>query len=262
MSSNHQRLSKSNQSIEKAMNLIEVLARSVKPMKLTEIAEATGMPASTVLRLVGTLEDIGYVCREPTSKGYYLSIKFAYLGNRAREHNSILSCVHPVLSRLSADCGECACLGVEQNGSVVYLDVVRQEDATDRVVARYIGNWAPMYCTGIGKVLLSSYDRNALQGYMDYTQMIRYTPKTIVDPAALRKELELDYSRGSAIDDEESEPSTLCIAAPITNFANHVVAALSITGPTERMTPDRLGKLIPKVLDAASQASARMGFVK
>lgn len=262
MGERRQRQSKTNHSIEKSMEIIEVLARSVAPMKLIEIAETTGMPVSTVLRFVGTLEDLGYVCREPTSKGYYLSIKFAYLGNRAREHNSVLSCVHPVLSRLSADCGECACLGVEQNGAVVYLDVVRPENATDSAVARYIGNWAPMYCTGIGKVLLSSYDRNALQGYLDYTQLVRYTPNTIIDPAELRRELDTTYSRGYAIDDEECELGSLCIAAPVINFTNHVVAALSVTGPIERMAPERLEKLVPKVLDAARQASARLGFVK
>lgn len=217
------------------------------------------MPAPSAIRFLGTLEDLGYVSRDPLTKAYHLSTKFAYLGNRAQEQNSMLSIVHPILQRLSAEIAECTCLGAEQNGAVVYLDMVRSEDTDSNHITRYIGNWAPMYCTGIGKVLLSDYDEAALQGYLNRTELTRYTPLTIVSADVLRKELTSIRDLGYAIDDEECENGKVCVAAPVRNFSNRVVAALSITGSKDRMN-QRMKRLIPKVTEAARLASQRMGY--
>ena len=260
MQTESERSTKSNQSVEKAMRLIETLAKSVSPMTLKAVASEADMPAPTAVRFLGTLEDLGYVSRDPITKAYYLSTKFAYLGNRAQDQNSMLSLVHPILSRLCADCGESACLGVEQNGAIVYLDVVRSEENPNGQTARYIGNLAPMYCTGIGKVLLSAYDEDALCGYLNHTTLSRYTAKTIVYPDELRRELGMIRARGYAVDNEECELGKVCVAAPILNFSNRTIAAVSVTGPLERMDEARLEKIIPYVIDAAERASARLGY--
>lgn len=243
------------------MRLIETLAKSMAPMTLKALSVEAGMPAPTTTRFLSTLEDLGYVSRDPMTKAYHLSTKFAYLGNRAQEQNSMLSIVHPILQRLSAENAECACLGVEQNGTVVYLDMARSEETGGIQSTRYIGNWAPMYCTGIGKALLTDYDETALQKYLNHTELTRYTPRTIVNEDALREELDAIRNRGYAIDDEECEHGKVCVAAPIYNFSNRMVAALSITGPKDRMD-QQLKRLIPKVIEAAKQASARMGYEK
>ena len=147
------KLSKLNQSVEKVLQIIEIMAHERQPMRLQDVAAGCGMPASTVLRMLNTLLVYGYVNQDPHSLRYSLSLKFAQIGSRVCEQVSLRDIVHPLLAELSRECREASCLAIEEDMEVVYTDVVDGPDSMLKIMQR-IGKRAPMHSTGIGKLLL------------------------------------------------------------------------------------------------------------
>ncbi len=147
------KLSKLNQSVEKVLQIIEIMAHERQPMRLQDVAAGCGMPASTVLRMLNTLLVYGYVNQDPHSLRYSLSLKFAQIGSRVCEQVSLRDIAHPLLAELSRECREASCLAIEEDMEVVYTDVVDGPDSMLKIMQR-IGKRAPMHSTGIGKLLL------------------------------------------------------------------------------------------------------------
>ena len=100
-----EKLSKLNQSVEKTMKLVDIMADSASAMRLQDIAEKSSIPPSTVLRMLNTLLAMGYVNQDSETLKYSLSLKFAYIGARAKAQSSILHLAHPFLRAL-ADMGK------------------------------------------------------------------------------------------------------------------------------------------------------------
>ena len=254
------KLSKLNQSVEKTMKLVEILSSSHTPMKLQDISSAAGIPNSTALRMLNTLLTLGYVNQDEDTLRYSLSLKFAYIGECATRQVNISRTAHPDLIRLARMTGECVCFAVEQNSEVVYLDVITEQANNILTVTQRIGKRAPLYCTGIGKLILTNYSQDALMNYMNNTNLIRYTEKTIVTLVELQAELAKINHLGYAVDDEECDLGARCLAAPIRNYTGHVVAGISVTAPALRLTPERIKSLAPTVLDAAFSISKALGY--
>lgn len=254
-----EKLSKPNQSVEKAMMLVEILAEAQTSMKLQEIAATADMPASTALRMLNTLLNLGYINQDRVTLQYSLSLKFAYIGESARKQTDFNRTAHSFLVDLAKETGECACFAVEQNSEVVYLDVISSENGILTVTHR-IGKRAPMYCTGVGKLLLTNYSDEELKSYVDNTQMVRYTDRTIMTLAELKDELDRIRSRGYAVDDEECDIGARCVAAPVYDYTGKIVAGISVTAPTPRLSSERIEVIAPTVMDAAADISRGFAF--
>ena len=145
--------SKSNQSVEKTFQIIETMAEARRPIRLQDISQQTKLPASTVLRMINTLVDLGYAFQEQETLRYGLTLQFARIGSLAGSGIGLRDYAHPVMEKLSTACGEACCLAIEQNEEVVYIDLVDGPDNMLRIM-QHIGKRAPMHCTGIGKLLL------------------------------------------------------------------------------------------------------------
>ena len=120
-----QKMSKTNQSVEKTMRIVEILARANSPMRLSDIARDAEMPASTTLRMVNTLVECGYAYQEENgSQGYGLTRRFFKIGQQVASHFSIRDLAHPYLVSLAQEAGESCCLAILDHDEVRYLDVV------------------------------------------------------------------------------------------------------------------------------------------
>jgi len=253
------KLAKKNQSVEKAFQIIEYMAKSKGALRLHDIAVGVGLPESTALRFLNTMLNFGYVTQNPESLKYSLTMKFCWLGGLVRAQASFTDIVRPYLEELAEKCEESACIAVEQDMSVVYIDVVDGPDNMLKTLQR-IGHIAPMHSTGVGKIMLLDYDEAKLDKLIKEKSLISLTKNTITTKEKLLEELERVRKLGYAMDNEECEIGAKCIAAPIRDYTGKIVAGVSISGPATRMTPEKIEKIKNIIVETTNKISRDLGY--
>ena len=253
------KLSKVNQSIEKTIQIVEVMARGKGPMRLQDVAKKCGMPASTVMRMLNTLQVYGYVNQDPCTQHYSLSLRFARLGCLVSEQTNMRDVARPFLAELAQRCQETVCLWCEAEMEVECTDVVDGPDGI-LMVSQRVGARAPLHATGAGKLLLLNYSNQKLNEYIAVKGLRALTPHTLVTREALVNSLETIRSRGYALEDEERELGARCVAAPVRDYSVRIVGGISVSGPTTRMSRARLEALAPLVMDMAGELSRRLAY--
>ncbi len=251
--------SQSNQSSEKLLNLVEAMSLLDEPVRLQDLAAKLGMNASTVLRFLNPLARMGYVDQNPDDSRYFLTFKICRIAGNVASRMSIRNIAYPVMRNVSHIFKESANLSVENDMSVLYIEVVNAASNTLMTMQR-IGHAAPMHCTGVGKLLMLEYGAQKIDRLIATKGLERFTDKTITDRAALLREIERTRQRDYAFDDEECETGARCVAAPIRNYTGGIVAGLSVSGPATRMTDAHMHANLPFLLDAARQISYRLGW--
>lgn len=249
----------SNQSSEKVLSIIELLADRGEPMRLMDIAMALGYNASTVLRYLASLTQAGYVEQEPDTQRYYLTFKICAIANQVSSSVSVREIAHPLMKELSAVFNESVCLAVEQQMMVVYIDVAEGPDQMLRTMQR-IGNIAPMHCTGIGKLFLTQYTDEELDHFIAIKGMPPFTDRTITGKMQLLDELKKVGQCGYAMDDEECEIGARCLAYPIRDYAGKLIAGISVTGPSSRLTDAYVKGRMAYLEKTADEISKRLGY--
>ena len=247
------------QSIEKMMRILSCFSTVSRHLSLGQIAAETGMPRPTAYRMLSALRGIGFITQDARNSSYSLGIRLFQLGSLTLANLDLLREAKPYLDRLVRLSGESAHLGVFNGFEVT---VVEREDPLDRPlrgVNVLQSESSPTYCTGVGKALL------AFQTSEDIERVIAvgleaFTTNTIISPDALRSELSEVRKRGYAVDNSEHQLWTNCVAAPIRNASGHVFASVSVTGPADRMPPERLEQLAPVVVQAADMIARQLGY--
>ena len=253
------KLSKVNQSIEKTIQIVEVMARGKGPMRLQDVAKKCGMPASTVMRMLNTLQVYGYVNQDPCTQHYSLSLRFARLGCLVSEQTNMRDVARPFLAELAQRCQETVCLWCDAEMEGECTDVVDGPDGI-LMVSQRVGARAPLHATGAGKLLLLNYSNQKLNEYIAVKGLRALTPHTLVTREALVNSLEMIRSRGYALEDEERELGARCVAAPVRDYSGRIVGGISVSGPTTRMSRARLEALAPLVMDTAAELSRRLAY--
>lgn len=249
------------QSIERAFIILERLSEHPNGMQITKLASETGLSKSTVHRLLATLIELQYVKKDTETDRYYISYRALYLTRNILSNSSLISVAKPLLENLSNDINETVHLCVEENEEVVYIDKI-ESNQTIRMYSR-IGSRAPMYCTGVGKMMLSGKDDEALREVISRIQFTKRTDHTILTPDDLVQEIRTIRKSGYALDNIENEEGIRCIAAPIYDFSGKIVASFSISGPTTRVTMERIDKeLVEKILNTSRAISSQLGYVQ
>lgn len=244
-----------NLSIMKALDIIEFLAdEGNAPQRLSDIAAALGMNGSTCSRFLSSLMARGYVRQEPDSARYSLSLKFCMIADRINANQQLCALAMPVMREISRTVNESVCLAVEQSGMVEYIGVIPAPDQMMMTLQR-IGNRAPMYCTGIGKLLLCGRSREEIVRIMEAQPMTPFTPHTITDLPTLFDELQKVKEADYALDNEECEIGARCVALPIRNAAGQIIAGLSVTGPIFRITHQKVQEILPYLSAQAKRIS-------
>ncbi|HUB17005.1 MAG TPA: IclR family transcriptional regulator [Acidobacteriaceae bacterium] len=245
------------QSLDRAVSVLDLLGESEGPLGLADVCERMALHKSTAHRALMVLERCGMIERTPENR-FRLGLKLYELGTRAVEQIDLRARVHPWFRRLSAQVGETVHLGVLQRTSVVYLDKV--EPSNRRVwLASRIGASNPVYCTAMGKAMLAFLPAETLAEILGRIRFVRLTHRTLMTPEALMRSLERVRRRGYAIDDEEVEEGVRCIGAPILNESGQPMAAVSVSGPTSRITQQSVPGIAEHLMRCCREISASLG---
>lgn len=246
------------QSVDRALSILEVLSDYEDGMGITEISTKIDLHKSTVHRLLVTLIHKGYVEQNSNTNKYRLTLKLFELGNKAIEKMDIASAAKPYLQQLMEDTNEVVHLVVREGTEIVYIDKVESENKI-RMHSR-IGTRSPMYCTSVGKAIMAHLEEEEINCIWDKSDIKRFTEYTILDLETMKKTLEKVRETGYALDEEENELGIRCIGAPIFNHKAEVLGAISVSGPTIRVTKEKIEEFKASILKYSNAISRELGY--
>ena len=239
--------------LEKSFRLIEVLAESPDPRGVTELGLELGLVKSNVHRLLNSLQELGVVRQAPESEKYELTLRLWQLGNKVLSRLNVKDVAIEYMHRLRDQAQEDVFLSALEGVEVLYLHKLQ----SGHVVRASFGGSNPAYCSSTGKAILAWLPPERVEQVMRDAR--RFTERTIVEIAAMRRELAVIRERGFSMNVGEWTNSVHGVAAPIFDHAGKVVAALGISGPAHRLELDRLEAMGPLVRETTRQISVRLG---
>ncbi len=249
------------QAVSHALDLLEQFHDDVDELGVTELSKRLKLHKNNVFRLLATLESRGYIEQNKATENYRLGLKALELGQTFIKQMGLLRQAKPILEQMVEESNETSYVAIYKENHIVYLDVV-ETNLTVRVVSR-VGSRLPAYCTASGKVHMACMTDEELDELMTKMDFVQHTPTTISSPETMRAELVKVREQGYAMDDEEMDIGVRCIAAPIRDYTRRIVGAISISGPTMRVSNARTeSELVPLVLKASEELSTRLGYPK
>ncbi|MGI5269997.1 IclR family transcriptional regulator [Nonomuraea sp. CA-218870] len=237
------------QSVDRAIAILEILARE-GATRVTDLASELEVHKSTASRLLGALEQGGLVEQTGDRGRYRLGVGVVRLAGAATNQLDLARESGPVCRRLAEEIGETVNVAVPRDGDAVNISQVRGPSAISG--QSWVGARTPAHATSSGKVLM------AFGALAVPAELCRFTPLTITDERRLG--LEEIVRRGWAAAVEELEPGLNAVAAPIRNIDGAVVAAVSASGPSYRLTPQRLPEVGERLAGGAREISRRLGY--
>lgn len=239
------------QSIERAFGLLESMADAGGLVGLSRLAAVSGLPLPTIHRLVRTLVALGYVRQEP-SREYALGPRLIRLGDSASSLIGVWA--KPYLARLVDAVGESANLAMLDGSEVVYVAQAPGRHAMRMFTE--VGRRVSPHCTAVGKALLARMGDAQVTDLLSRTDLVQHTEHTLTDPGAYLRELRRVRERGYATDDGELELGVRCVAVALDGGPGRT--ALSLSGPSTRMTDDLVDRAVPHLRTAASGLVAEL----
>lgn len=235
------------QSVDRALDLLEILARSDTPIGVGQVAEMTGLPQATAHRLLRSLHLRGYV-RHDSSRKYSVGTAVLRLGDAVQR--SLTRSARPYLSELVAYSGETANLAVLEGDDIVYVAQVPSPQALRMFTE--VGRHVRPHSTAVGKVLLAAMPEERALAILRRTGLPRRTERTITDLDTFAEELRLARELGWAVDEGEQEVGVRCVAVPVpVTDGQQVVAAISLSGPAQRFAGGREPGLVERMREIA-----------
>lgn len=246
-------------SLNKALDILEVfLDVGGSEIRLSEVAQLTGLNKATVSRIVSILVKRGYLRQVERRGKYVLSTKFLDFSTIIKQRNRIRDIAMPNLIRLNRLVEESVALFSLDRERAIFIEEVHSKypvritpDPTFSV---------PLYCTAIGKILLASKTEQELEEYFRHTDMRAYTPKTITDLNDFKSHLMTIAKEGVAYDDEEITPGLGMVAVGIRDAEEKLVAGIGVMGPSQRLTRARMEEITPYVKHCAMEISIDLGY--
>lgn len=238
------------QSIERAAAILRLLARGSGRLGVGEIAASLGLAKGTTHGILRTLQGVGFVEQDKSSGKYQLGATLLHLGTSYLDVNELRSRAINWADALAARSGEAVWIGTLLEGKVLIVHHVFRPD--DSLQSLDVGALLPLHASALGKVLLA-YDTQAAAELRE-TELAPLTRRTLVTPAALRRELAKVRDHGYAAEIEEQTLGQASIAAPIRGYGGLVVGAISIAGAADRLCPSA-GKPDPALADAVQNAA-------
>lgn len=245
------------QSVDRALTLLEGLARSTGGVPLTELAAGAGLNISTCHHLLATLIKWGYVAKAP-GRRYALGARGLHLGQAFLKQVDLPRRAQPFIERINDETGESVHLAVLQGDSIITL-MKREGRHAVRVDTGSVGASDAAHATATGKAMLAWLPEHEIRRILSLSRMTAFTPNTITDADALIEQLRLVRRNGHAMDREEFQPGVVCVGAAIRDHLGAVVGAVSASTPTLRASDEHLGRMREAVMTAARALSAEFG---
>jgi len=243
-------------SLDRAMEVFEFLSEA-QGKALSVISSEMGQSPATVYRILVTLEGRGLVEFDPVEQVWHIGPQAFVIGARFLRRTSLVERARPIMRKLMEQTGETANLGIQKEGSVLFLSQVE----THASIRAFFppGTLSPMHASGIGKALLAEMDDDRLTRTLEGQRLEAFTQYTITDLAALRDNLAQVRHKGFSEDGEEKNLGMRCIAAPVFDFNGEAVAGISVSGPVSRVSPEDIERLSGFVIEAAQALTLAIG---
>ncbi|MGC4190187.1 MAG: IclR family transcriptional regulator [Thermomicrobiales bacterium] len=246
-------------SAHRALSILELLAQSDRPMTFAEIGTALALPRSSLFGLLNTLRDRGWIDLAEGERGYRLGIRTLEAGNAYQRSLDLLVIAKPHMERIRDALDETVQISVLEGRHNVYLDKV--EGGQRLRLDSEVGRRLPAHATALGKMLLADLPDDALAKLFAGVELETFTGTTIGSLDGLQEALATIRAQGFSEDREEYTVGVRCVALPIRNHTGHVIAAMSVSFPTVRFTPERGEQARTLLEDATRAISVRLGYI-
>lgn len=244
-----------NNSVMRAFKILYCFDEQHPEMTIGEISKRTGISHATIHRFMSTMEEIGAVARNNNDR-FQLGMLIADLGGRILQSHVLSNIVQPYIDPIVKKYDETVHVAILTSDLVSYIG--KGESTRSLKIGTHIGKQLSAYCSGVGKVLLSGLSDEAIQAYISRTNFKQLTHRTITNTNALCLEIQKVRQQGYAVDDEEAEEGLRCVAVPIYDFNNRIMASMSISGPTARLHWQNIDGYIEELKHSAQQLSKKV----
>jgi len=219
---------------DRVFAILEAFSQNPKEaITLEEVTTSVGLAKTTVHRLLYSMKKLGYVDQHPESGKYLLAPKFFELGRAVLPYQRVATIAKSLLENLRVRCGESVHVGVLDNGLVTYIAVLESQNPYR--CAAVPGEMSYAHSTAIGKCLLAELSEEQIEALIRQHGLPKMARNTITNGTQLLEELRRVRAEGVAMNLEENIDGVICVAAPIRDQSNRIVAALSVSGPAIRM---------------------------
>jgi DNA-binding IclR family transcriptional regulator len=243
--------------LDKGLKLLARICDAPAPLRFVDLLRETGMPKATLHRMLGALMAHRLVAIDSRDQTYVVGLRALEMAQRSWEGMDLRRAAAEDIRWLGEKTGDTVHLAVLDETEVVYIDKVESSQPIRMFSA--VGKRGPLYCTGVGKAMAAFLEDGARARIAERLSMKKFTPNTFTARAAFLRHLDEIRARGYALDMEEHEIGIRCAAAPIFDHRGAVVGGVSVTAPSFRLTPERLEKIAPFVVQAARRITRKLG---
>ncbi|MDR0656788.1 MAG: IclR family transcriptional regulator [Treponema sp.] len=224
------------QALDKALDIIEFLYHYGKEASIGNISEGTGLCGSTVFRQLSTLKARGYIYQNTENSKYSLGLRFYALGSYVREHLPLINIIAPKAEKIAEKYGQTIYVTIPSfDSSMCAQQMIVYRKSFGLFIARNaatVGMITPSHAAATGKCMMAHYPDEIIRQYEQFP-LLRLTEKTITDWTMLKAELKSIKEKGYALDSEEEEEGQTCIAVPVIDSQQKIMASISLSGQTK-----------------------------
>jgi len=245
------------QSLTRGLSILEALADAEGGLTLTDLAHRVELPASTAHRLLATPEKMGYVYQAGDLGLWYVGLQAFTVGSTFLANRDFVAQSHAYMRRLMEQSGETANLAILDGTEAVFIAQVQCHEMMRTLVK--LGSRVPLHASGVGKAIFAALPDEQIDAILKVMGLPRITENTIVVPETMWSALRVIRQRGYSFDDEEHARSTRCVAATIFDEHAEPLGAISLAGPSARLSDERIRQLGPIVAHTAEELTRKLG---
>jgi len=246
--------------VHRAVQVLEILAGSHTGFSLADLSRQTGIPKSSLFRILLTLEKSSVVQLDRARNIYNLGMKLIDWGNRALDKIDLKTLTHPHLVQMALETRESYYVAILDDFEVIIIDRADTPDIWS-MVAR-LGARSPVHATATGQILISEAGEEAFNLVVARKGLKRFTPRTITSPARLKERLKEIRRTGYTVADAEYKPDLCVIAVPLRDHRGKITASLMTALQSERLRRNRAlsGELVEVLKKESVVISRELGY--
>lgn len=234
----------------RAVAIMEAVARSERPLVLSEIAAACGLPAPTTFRILNLLEGAGLIQREPNGKTYGVGHRMARFGLDILTNNGARAERRAILRRVVDEIGETCNLAMQNGDELVYIDRVETDWALKAELKP--GSRVPLHCTSSGKLFLAQLPKARRRKMLEALSLKRYTVNTVTDVNLLEAQIDNIAQTDVGFNNEELQAGVIGVAVPVRDGGGRMIASVALQAPVARLPLARAMEYVPSLQAAAA----------
>mgnify|MGYP001003736856 CR=1 FL=1 len=250
---------KTIQSVNRALELLEAIAELGRPVRLKELSERCNLNMATCYHILNTLVKRGWIVINPLTKEYRLGLTVLRFSEAILNDLTINNRLRDYLSELAEKTGTTVNLVMFEEDQAILVDQVRSAQSRTHWIVESIGRKIPLHCTAVGKVYLASLSDEGAKTVLARVGMRRFTRRTITSIDDIILELERVRKMGYAVNNEEREEGVRCIAAPLNAQSGRIVAAISLSGSVYQFKEDDINLFTSELVRLTHELNTQLG---